>query len=149
MLKASDVMSRELATVKIDTPVCDAVRLLLEKGYNGVPVLDDFGVLVGILCQSDLVTQQKKIKLPSFFTLLDTIVPLGTSKGLDDEVRRMAAATAGEAMTSNPYTVSPDTPLDEIASLMVDKKYYTLPVVENGKLVGVIGKEDILRTLVQ
>ncbi len=149
MLKASDVMSKNPQTIRKDMPVADAVRILLEKNYNGLPVVDDTGAMVGILCQSDLITQQKRLKLPSFFTLLDSIIPLGSTKHLDEEVRRMAAVTAGEAMTAAPVTVTPDTPLDEVASLMVEAKYYTLPVVQDGTLVGVIGKEDILRTLVK
>ncbi len=55
---------------------------------------------------------------------------------------------ASEAMTSDPVTVGPETGMDEIASIMVNKSIYTIPVLEGGKLVGVVGKEDILRTLV-
>lgn len=59
----------------------------------------------------------------------------------------MSAVTVEDAMSDAPRTVTPDTPLEDIASLMVDDKFYTLPVVDNGKLVGVVGKEDVLRTL--
>lgn len=142
-------MSKNPEFIREDTPIGDAARLLLDKGYNGLPVLNNDGELVGILCQSDLVAQQKKLKMPSVFTLLDSFIPLGSVKDLDEEVRRISAATAGEAMSAKPRTVAPDTPLDEVASLMVEAKYYTLPVVDDGKVVGIIGKEDILRTLVK
>jgi CBS domain-containing protein len=67
---------------------------------------------------------------------------------MDSEMRKVAATRVSDAMTDNPATVTPDTPLDEVATLMVDSKYYTLPVVKDGILVGVVGKEDVLRTLV-
>jgi CBS domain-containing protein len=62
-------------------------------------------------------------------------------------MQKMAATTVGQAMTPNPVTIDPETPLEEIATLMVTKNIHTLPVVEGGKVVGVVGKEDILRTL--
>jgi len=59
----------------------------------------------------------------------------------------MTAATVGQAMTTKVTTIQPHTSLEDIATLMVDKKFHTLPVVEDGKLVGVVGKEDVLRTV--
>jgi CBS domain-containing protein len=58
----------------------------------------------------------------------------------------MAATTVADAMTSNPVTVRPETGIEKLASLMVDKNFHTLPVVDKGQLVGVVGKEDILKT---
>jgi CBS-domain-containing membrane protein len=103
---------------------------------------------VGIICQSDLVAQQKRLSLPSFFNLLDALIPLASTKIWEQEMQKIGANTVAQAMTADPMTVTPETSLDEIASLMVDKKFHTLPVIDKGKLVGVIGKEDILRTLV-
>ena len=68
MLKAKDIMTRELITVSPGTEITHAAKLLIEKGINGVPVVDE-GKLLGILCQSDLIVQQKKILIPSVFTL--------------------------------------------------------------------------------
>jgi CBS domain-containing protein len=55
--------------------------------------------------------------------------------------------TVGDAMTRNPIAVKPDTGIEAIAGLMVDSNLHTLPVVDEGRLVGIIGKEDVLRTL--
>jgi CBS domain-containing protein len=68
-------------------------------------------------------------------------------KHLEKTVKKMAATTVADAMTSNPVTVRPETGIEELAGLMVDKNFHTLPVVDEGQLVGVVGKEDILRTL--
>lgn len=149
MLNAKDVMTAQVVTITEDTEISVAAKLLFEQGYNGVPVLDAAGNLTGILCQADLVAQQKKLSLPSVFSLLDGFIPLGSMKDLDREVEKMSALTAAHAMTRNPTTVSPETGIDEIASLMTDKGYHTVPVVDQGKVVGIIGMRDILGTLVE
>ena len=147
MLKVKDIMTRELITVSRETEITKAAKILLENHINGVPVIDTFGRLVGVLTQSDLVAQQKGIPVPSVFTLLESFIPLSSIKRIDKEMEKIAALTVKEAMTLEPVTVSPDTDIEDVAKLMVDKKYHTLPVVEGDKVVGVVGKEDVLKTL--
>ena len=148
MTTAKDIMTSEVITISPETEVAQAAKLLLTKRINGVPVVNDSGELVGILCQSDLIIQQKNIPLPSLFTFLDGFIPLTSSKNLDKEVEKIAATKVSDAMTADPVTVNPDTEIEEIATLMVEKSYHTLPVVDGDKLVGVVGKEDVLKTLI-
>jgi CBS domain-containing protein len=117
------------------------------KRINGVPVINKTGELVGILCQSDLIAQQKSIPIPSLFTLLDGYIPLTLLNRLDKEVEKIAATTVKNAMTPDPITVDSDTEIEKVAFLMVEKNYHTLPVVDSGRLVGIVGKEDVLRIL--
>jgi CBS-domain-containing membrane protein len=112
-----------------------------------VKINNQEGQLVGILCQSDLVAQHKRLPVPTLITLLDSFVRLSSDKEIEKQARKIAAMTVGEAMTSKPVTVKPDTGIETIAGLMVDSNLHTLPVVEDGQLVGIIGKEDVLRTL--
>ena len=148
MLTAKDIMTTDVITISPEAEVAQAAKLLLTNRINGVPVVNDAGKLVGILCQSDLIIQQKNIPIPSLFTLLDGFIPLTSSKKLDKEVEKIAAAKVSDAMTANPVTVSPDTGIEDIAALMVEKNYHTLPVVDGDKLVGILGKEDVLKTLI-
>jgi CBS-domain-containing membrane protein len=148
MLKAKDIMTTKLISVSPEMEIIHATKLLLDNRINGVPVTDETGKLVGILCQSDLVAQQKKIPVPSFFTFLDGLISLSSMKQLEKEVQKIAAITVAQAMTPNPVAVRPDTGIEEVAALMVDNNFHTIPVVEEGKLVGIVGKEDILRTLI-
>ena len=148
MLTAADIMVTDVITVSPDTEITQAAKLLLDHHINGVPVVDDQGQLVGILCQSDLIAQQKRLPIPSVFTLLDGIIPLTSSKQMEREVQKIAATTVGQAMTPNPVTVQPDTRIDTVASLMVDNNFHSLPVLEEGRLVGIVGKEDVLKTLI-
>jgi CBS-domain-containing membrane protein len=147
MLTAKDIMNRKVITVRPDTEITKAAGILLEQKINGLPVVDDKGGLVGILCQSDLIAQQKKMPIPSLFTFLDGLIALTSMKQIEKEVRKIAAIVVSDAMTADPVTVAPDTGIDTVAALMVDNSFHTLPVVENGRLVGIIGKSDILKTL--
>jgi CBS domain-containing protein len=147
MLKVKDIMTKDIITVTPDTEVVKAAKILLEKRINGLPVVDDSGKLVGILCQSDLIAQQKSIPIPSLFTLLDGFMPLTIMKRIDKEVEKIAAIMVEQAMTPKPVTVDPDADIEDVARLMVDKNYHTLPVLDGGKVVGIVGKEDILKTL--
>lgn len=148
MTTARDIMTKDVITVYPDTEIAQAASLLLERHMNGLPVVDRDGSLKGIICQSDLVAQQEKIPLPSFFVLLDGIIPLNSPKHIEKEIQKMAALTVAEAMTTDLVTVDVQTSLEEIATLMVKHNIHTLPVLENGLLAGIIGMEDILRTII-
>ena len=147
MLKAKDIMTKEILTVYPDTEIIQAAKLMLDKHISGLPVVDKEGHLKGIICQSDLMAQQRKIPLPSFFLLLDSAISLTSPQKIENEVRKMSAIKVFDAMTPDPITVGPETGLEDIATLMVKHNIHTLPVLDRGWLVGIIGKEDVLRTL--
>ena len=148
MLTAKEIMTTEVITVSPDTDIAHAAELLLETGFNGIPVVDEDGKLVGIICQSDLIAQQKSLPIPSIFTLLDGLIPLTSPKHLEKAVKKISATRVEDAMTQKPVTIGPETSLEALAGLMVDKNFHTLPVVDDaGRLVGVVGKEDVLRTI--
>ena len=147
MLKVKDIMTTDVIRVSPDTEITQATKILLEKRINGLPVVDNDGNLQGIICQSDLIAQQKKLPLPSFFTFLDGFISLTSMKQLERQVQKVAATTVKHAMTANPVSVSPDVSISSVAALMVDKNFHTLPVIDDGKLVGIVGKEDVLHTL--
>ena len=141
-------METNIICVNPDTDITRAVEVLLNNHINGAPVVDKQEEIVGILCQSDLIFQQKELPIPPIFTILDGIIPLSSSKKLEDEFQKISATQVKEAMVTEVTTVAPDTPVAEIASLMVEKHFHTIPVVDGKKLVGIIGKEDILKTMI-
>ena len=147
MLKVKDIMTRAVITVSPDMEIVHVAKILLENRINGAPVIDETGKLVGILCQSDLIAQQKKLPIPSFFTFLDGLIALTSMKQFEKQVQKIAAVTVAQAMTPNPVTVHSDTDIEALAALMVDQNFHTIPVVDAGVLLGIVGKEDILKTL--
>ncbi len=91
MLKAKDIMTSGALTLEPDTDVATAAKLMLEKHLNGLPVVDRSGKLIGVLCQSDLVAQQKTISMPSLFTILDGFISFSSNEDLEREVNKIAA----------------------------------------------------------
>ncbi len=148
MKTAKDIMEKQVISVTPETDITRAVEILLNNHINGVPVVDETGRLKGILCQSDLIFAQKTISLPPILTFLDGIIPLSSSKKLELEMKKIAASTVAQAMVADPVTVTPDTPVSDIAALMVEKHFHTIPVVQEGNLVGIVGKEDVLKTMI-
>jgi CBS-domain-containing membrane protein len=148
-MKVKDIMTQKVITLTPEMGIVNAAEVLMENHINGAPVLNSEGKLVGILCRDDLISQQKKLTLPSFFVVLDGIIPMSSPRHFEKEFDKISATTVEHAMTVKPVTISPDADIDLVASLMVDKKFHTLPVIDSkGDLVGIVGKEDVLKTLI-
>ena len=148
MLNAGDIMSTQLVTVKKETTLKDLAKILYEKNINGVPVVDDEGKLAGIICESDLIRKNKKLHIPTVVALFDGVFYLENPKNFEKEMARINAATVEDLYSKKVVTVNEKTPVDEIATLMAEKKFYTIPVVDGDRLVGVVGKADLIRTLI-
>ena len=148
MKTAEDIMSRNVITVALGTTVQDLARTLLAHNISGVPVVDDDNTLVGIATESDLIFQNKKLQVPAVIAILDSFLFLNNPDKMEKELKKIAGATVGEICTRDVVSVRPDTSLDEIATIMSEKKIHTLPVVSPaGEMVGVVGKKDIIRTI--
>lgn len=145
MLTAKDIMNREVITVSPGMTVEELGRLLSEKNISGAPVLED-GRLVGIVTENDLIRQNRRFHIPTLVRLFDAFIPLEGSAKVEEEIRRMSASTVSEICSKPVITVGPDTPLQDIATLMSEKGVHLLPVISGGAIVGIIGKIDIIRT---
>lgn len=145
MLTAKDIMTKDVITVKEGTKVSELADILTKNRISGAPVLDDSGRVIGVVTESDLVEQSKSLHLPTVFTILDSVIFLESAKHFEKELKKMTGAKVEDIYTEEPLTVHPDTPIREIATIMAEKKIYTIPVLEGGKLVGIIGKADVVR----
>lgn len=145
MLTAKDIMTKDVITVKKDTGVSELADILTKNRISGAPVVDDSGMLLGVVTESDLVEQSKSLHLPTVFTILDSVIFLESAKHFEKELKKMTGARVEDVYTENPLTVSPDASIREIATIMAEKKVYTIPVVDGDKLVGIIGKADVVR----
>ena len=147
MLQARDIMTKEVITVSPETRVSDLAQTLAGKNLGGVPVVDAEGRLVGIVTQSDLMARVQELELPPALNILDFHLYLQIPSHLFRKVEKMLGTTVADIMSPKPLTVSPDTPVPRIAALMGQQKIHTLPVVEGGKIVGIIGKIDLIRAV--
>ena len=140
-------MTKKVITVSPETLVSDLAKTLAGKNIGGVPVVDADGRLVGIVTQSDLVERVQELKLPPAINILDFHVYLQIPSHLFRKVEKILGATVADVMSPKPLTVSPETPVPQIAALMAQQKIHTLPVLEQGKIVGIIGKMDLVRAM--
>jgi CBS-domain-containing membrane protein len=147
MPTVEQVMTRDVITVTPETSIRDLAGILTEKHINGVPVVDDEGDVIGVVCESDLVNQNKPLHIPTVFVILDSIIPLENPWRLQKEFKRLTATTVGEIFSKPAVCVAPETDVSEVARLMSERKLYTIPVTDRGKLVGVMGKADVIRSL--
>ncbi|MCF8127798.1 MAG: CBS domain-containing protein [Deltaproteobacteria bacterium] len=148
MLNAGDIMTTEVITVKKETLLKELAEILYKNHINGVPVVDDDGSLMGIICESDLIRKDKKLHIPTVVALFDAVFYLESSKNVEKEIKRINATTVEELFTREVVTVDKKTPIEEIATLMTQKKIYTIPVMDGKRLVGIVGKGDVIRTFI-
>lgn len=144
MLRAKDIMTREVITVSRETTLEELGRLFIEKGISGAPVIGPDGRITCIVTENDLISRNSRLHIPTILRLFDAFIPLGASK-LEVEIKKMTATTVGDICTGQVLTIEEETPIDEVATLMNEKKIHLLPVVKDAKLVGIIGKRDVIR----
>jgi len=150
MLTAQDIMTRDVVTVREDMSVKELAQLLSDRKISGVPVVDDKENLIGIVTENDLIDQTKKVHIPTVMALFDSFVYLENPERLEKDLKKMSASTVGDISSSKVITAKTDTPVDELATTMSEKKVHTLPILDqDGNMMGVIGKSDIIRTIAQ
>lgn len=148
MLVAREIMSTKVITVTPQTPVSELAQILATANIGGAPVVNEEGVLLGVVTESDLIDQTKKVHIPTVVAILDSLIFLERPDRMEKDIRKIAGTVVGDIYSRNPVTVSEETPLDEIATIMAKKHIHTLPVMRDGHVVGVIGKGDIIKTLI-
>lgn len=144
-----DIMDPNPETVREDTPVQDVIRLLRGNELHGVPVVNEGGRCVGIITENDLVISDDEgaLHLPHFIELFGGIVFLEPLKRFEERLNKAFAANAEDMMTSDPVTVDPDATVREAATIIAEEGHNRLPVVEHGRLVGVVSRVDVLSAL--
>jgi len=147
MLTAAEIMTKEVITVGLEMGVEELAKLLWEKKIGGSPVVDAQGQLLGVVTENDLIDQNKKVHIPTVLAILDSMIFLESPNKLDQEIKKMTGTKVGDIYSPHPITVSETATLEELASIMADRKVHTLPVTRDGKLVGIIGKSDLIKAL--
>jgi CBS domain-containing protein len=139
-MKVRDVMTRSVITVPPEMSLREVARLLTEHQISGVPVVDASGAILGVVSEADLLVKQ--LSRPVSHRPLDWIIG---ERHDPDELRRHAATTAAESMTSPAVSIDADRPLREAAAVMVDRSVNRLPVISDGRLVGIVTRADLVR----
>ena len=149
MLQARDIMTKEVITVSPETTVLDLAQLLADHKINGAPVVDSQGRLVGVVTQNNLIDRAKKFELPHVISILDAHFYLERPSTFKKNLEKLMGNLVADIMTAPPVTISEDVEVDEIATIMARRRIHTLPVLQGDKIIGIIGKIDIIRALSQ
>lgn len=146
-LKVRDIMSTDPVTIEPTATVTAAARLMVEKGIGALPVIED-GKLVGLVTEGDLIMQDVKLEFPTYLHLLDGFImyPPATAR-FESELKKAVAADVRAVMTVDPVTVGVEAPVEDAATLLVDRDVSRLPVLDGDTLVGMVSKSDIVRSL--
>jgi CBS domain-containing protein len=144
-----EIMDTDPVTVSPETSVQDVVSALRENELPGVPVVDPDGRVVGIVTETDLVLPDEDgdLHIPHYINLFGGTVFLEPLSRFEGRLRKAFAADAADMMTRDPDTVRPDTTVRQAARLIHESGHNRLPVVEDGKLVGVVTRVDVLGAL--
>jgi CBS domain-containing protein len=143
-MKARDVMTLGAIAVAPDESVARAVQLMLQNKISGLPVVNDQGQLMGIVTEGDFLrrgelgTQRQRPRWLEFL--------LGPGR-LASEYVQTSGQKVRQVMTSEAKTITPETPLEDVVGLMERHRVKRLPVVEDGKLVGIVSRADLLHAL--
>jgi len=142
------VMTTDVLTFAPDEPIGEATRRLLDRDVDGGPVVAD-GKVVGMLTTDDLLVQETKLHYPTVVSLFGAYLELPSAhRQFEEDLRRAVGATVGEVMEADRIiTCGPDDSLERAATLMHEHRVSRLPVVEGGRLVGIIGRTDIIRAI--
>lgn len=145
MVTAKDIMTKNVVTIEEDMKVYELIELLAEKKISGVPVINKGKNLVGIVTKSDIM---------GFF--LDFEIDLNVKIGLKDilefEHEKSEAEITPERdmeirkiMSLNPITATEDTPVEELAKIMVEKKIHRIIIIKDNSITGIVSPLDLLR----
>jgi CBS domain-containing protein len=149
MLTAGDVMTREVITVKKETTIRELAELFARYRISSAPVVDDSGAMIGIVTETDLVEQDKSLHIPTVISLFDWVIYLESDKKFEKELKKMTGQTVGDIFTQDVVQVSPATPVSDLADLISSRKVNSIPVVDESRLVGIVSRIDLIRTMIR
>jgi CBS domain-containing protein len=143
-MKVSEVMTRDVLALSPDQTLEEAAKLLVERGVSGAPVVKD-GVVVGMLSERDLLDTQTDPRPPRYLELLGGIIYFDDVGEFKRQLARTVATKVEQVMTKDVAVVKADSPLEDAAKIILDRRVNRVPVVEDGQLVGIVTRSDVLR----
>ena len=148
-LTVRDIMETDVPLVTVADPVEKVISVLRDHDLPGVPVVNEGGRCVGIITEADLVIagEDEELHLPHYVQLFGGVVFLESISHFEERLRKAFASTAEDMMTPDPVTIEPSATVREAARVIARRKHNRLPVVEHGRLVGVVTRVDVLDAL--
>lgn len=146
MMKVRDVMTHSVLSVRREAPLKEVALVLVDHRISGVPVVDVDGAVLGVVSEADLLMKERGADAVRHRPLARF---LGESRESRSQLAKLAAVTAGEAMTAPAVTIESGRRISEAAALMIARRVNRLPVVDDGRLVGIVTRADLVRAYVR
>jgi CBS domain-containing protein len=148
-LTVRDVMETDVPAIYPADSVERVLEVLRDHELPGVPVINEGDRCVGIITERDLILsgENEDLHLPHYFQLFGGFVFVERFSHFEERLRKAVAATAGDLMTPDPMTIEPNAPVAEAAHVIAQSKHNRLPVIEHGRLIGVVTRLDVLEAL--
>ena len=147
MLTVADIMTRNVVSIKGTTTVREMAGIFDTTRFGTLPIVDDAGNLTGIVTASDLIEQDRPLHMPTVISLFDWVITLGGESTLQRDLDKITAQTASELASTDVVTVTVSDTVSNVAEIMSSRKLHALPVVEGKKLVGIVSRIDIIRSM--
>ncbi len=144
----AEVMTQNPITVRPEALLQEVIQTLAERRISGLPVVDESGKLLGVVSETDLMWRESGATPPAYIMLLDSVIYLENPARYERDLHKALGQTAGEIMTPDPVTITPDKSLSEAARLMHERSIHRLPVLDTaGQVVGILTRGDIVRAM--
>jgi CBS domain-containing protein len=148
-LLARDIMVKKVITINKNKSVEKLSKLLVKNKISGVPVVDDDGKLAGIATEGDLLVKDSDLHFPRYFKLFDSIIYLESLNKFKRNLKKYLGTKVEDIMTTEVRTVNKDTPVSEVANIMIKYNINRVPVLDDkGELAGIITRADIVKSMV-
>jgi CBS domain-containing protein len=142
-MTVEEIMTRAVITVSPETPIHEAARLMVEHRVSGLPVVDADGRVVGLISDGDLILRQRRRgpHIPWWRSFFDR------GEQLAEEYRKAVGTAVGDVMSRPVVVISPVWDIEVAASILDTRGFRRLPVVVDGRLVGIVSRADLIRAL--
>ncbi len=147
-MRVTEIMTAQIATVEPETPIAEVARLMASTDISGVPVIDPAnGELVGLITEMEMIERQTKFGMPTYTRVLDATFVIA-ERDSEEKLARILATTAGELMQETVYSIREDASIEEVATLMFERKVNPVPVISlDGQVIGIVSRSDIVRLM--
>ena len=146
-LTARDIMRKDVVTIGADASVRELAELLSQHKVSGVPVLDPEGRVVGVATEGDVIYQDAELHFPHYVQFLDSVIYVDSIRRFEERFRKAYGTKVADIMSDEVISVEPDTSIRDIATEMIERDINRVPVVEDGKLVGIITRGDVVKAM--
>lgn len=146
-LRVRDIMQADVVTVSPEATVRELAGVLAKHKISGVPVVDEEGHVLGMVSEADVILQDAEFHFPYYIQFLESVIYLQSVAKFEERFRKAFGTKVSDVMSREVVDISPAASIHDAATLMADHKVNRLPVVEGGRLVGIVTRGDIVRAI--